>query len=86
MPVSVRLDRETEGLVRRISKSSGRSKSQVIREAIRRLAGEDKMKSGESVYDEISDLVGIVDGGDRNYGARSEEVLREMFHRRRRAR
>jgi predicted DNA-binding protein len=86
MPVSVRLDRETEGLVRRISKRSGRSKSQVIREAIRRLAREDTVNRGESVYDAISDLVGIADGGERNYGARSEEALRAMFHHSRRTR
>jgi len=86
MPVSLRLDRETEGLVRRISKTSGRSKSDVIREAIRRFAHEARVKPGESVYDEISDLVGIVDGGERHYGARSEDVLRAMFHRRRRTR
>ena len=86
MPVSVRLDRETESLVRRISKRSGRSKSQVIREAIRRLAGEDTVDRGESVYDAISDLVGIADGGERHYGARSEEALREMFRHRRKVR
>jgi predicted DNA-binding protein len=42
MPTSVRLDARTEGLVRRLAKKAGRTKSQVIRDAIERLAGADK--------------------------------------------
>lgn len=86
MPVSVRLDRETESLVRQLSRSTGRSKSEVIRYAIRRLAGGDSVKPAESVYEQIADIVGVVRGGKRRYAARSEEVLRTLFARRRRVR
>jgi predicted transcriptional regulator len=83
MPVSVRLDRETEVLVQRISRSTGRSKSEVIRDAIRRLADRDSVKPAESVYEQIADMVGVARGGSRRYAARSEEVLRRLFARRR---
>ncbi len=86
MLVSVRLDQETESLVRHISRSTGRSKSEIIREAIRRLATQNSVKPPETVYDQIADVVGIARGGKRHYAARSEEVLRTLFAGRRRAR
>lgn len=86
MPVSVRLDQETEALVRRISKSTGRSKSEVIRDALRRLATDIPPSSPDTVYDQIADIVGIARGGGRQYAARSEEVLRALFARRRQRR
>jgi len=86
MPMSVRLDRETEALVWRLSRSTRRSKSEVIRDAIRRLGDGDSLKPAQSVYEQIADVVGIARGGKRHYAARSEEVLRRLFARRRRAR
>jgi len=86
MPVSVRLDRQTELLLRRISRTTGRSNSEVIRDAIRRLADEDSVKPAESVYEQIADVVGVARGGNRRYAARSEEVLRTLFARRRKIR
>jgi predicted transcriptional regulator len=86
MPVSVRLDPETETLVRRISRSSRRSKSEVIRDAIRRMATEIPVASPDTVYDQIADIVGIARGGRRHYAGRSEEVLRALFARKRRRR
>ncbi len=86
MPMSVRLDQETDALVRRLSRSTRRSKSEVVRDAIRRLATETPVPARESVFDQIADLVGIARGGKRHYAARSEEVLRAVFARRRRLR
>src|SRR5207302_8876985 len=84
MAMSVRLDPETETLVRRISRSSQRSKSEVIRDAIRRMATEIPVASPDTVYDQIADIFGIARGGRRRYAWRSEEVLRALFARRRR--
>ena len=39
MPVSVRLDAKTERLVNRLARQRGQTKSEVIREAIKVLAG-----------------------------------------------
>ena len=82
MPVSVRLDSESEKILRRIAKRTGRSNSAVIRDAIRQLAESEPTTSGDSVYDRISDLAGIARGGNRQYSGRTEEVLREIFARR----
>ncbi len=35
MPTTVRLDPETESLIKRLAKKTGRTKSQIIRDAIR---------------------------------------------------
>ena len=83
MPTSVRLDQRTEGIVRRIARRTGRTRSQVIREAILRLAEDAEPASRGTVYDRIKDLLGVVRGGPADLGSRSEEYLREMFARRR---
>jgi len=86
MAMSVRLDPETEALVRRISRSSRRSHSEVIRDAIRRMATEIPVASPDTVYDQIVDIIGVARGGRRHYAGRSEEVLRAVFARKRRRR
>lgn len=86
MPVSVRLDQETDALVRRLSRNTRRSKSEVIRDAIRRLATEIPVTSPDTVYDQVADIIGVARGGRRRYAARSEEVLRALFARKRRPR
>lgn len=83
MAFSVRLDHQTEQIVDRIARRTGRTKSDVVRSAIRRLADDEEPPPANSVYDLIADIVGIADGGDRHYAARSEEVLREMLKPRR---
>ncbi len=83
MPTSVRLDAKTEAAVRHLTRRTGRSKSEVIREAILRLSeASGQPAEGGSVYGQIADLVGIVRSGRRNVASRSEEVLREIFARR----
>lgn len=86
MPTSIRLDPGTEQIVRRIAYRTRRTKSEVIRDAIRRLAEDTPAPTGGTVADLVADLVGTVRGGDRHYASRSEEVLRRMFALRRRTR
>lgn len=63
MPTSVRLDPETEVILQRLARRSGRSKSEVLREAVRRMAEEPTEMLGSSgPYALISDLVGIASG------------------------
>ena len=78
MATSVRLDPETQTLIRRLARQTCRTRSDVIREAIRRMAGQIQSLSSKMVYDRVADLVGIARGGDRHYAARSEEVLRAL--------
>ena len=83
MLTSVRLDPETQTLIRRLARQTRRTRSDVIREAIRRMAGQVQLPSSETVYDRVADLVGIARGGDRHYASRSEEVLRALFAKKR---
>lgn len=82
MPTSVRLDRKSEAILQRLARMTGRTKSDIIREAIERLeAYMDESSGSITLYDRIVDLVGIGHGGPRDLAARSEELLRERLGR-----
>jgi len=81
MPTSVRLDPRTETVLRRIVRRTGRTRSEVIREAIHRFVDQSEPTSGATVYDRIKDLLGVARGGPADLGSRSEEYLRGMFAR-----
>lgn len=59
--MSIHLDAETEALLERLLRQSGGSESVVLCEAVHRLTKE-RFRSGEgdSVYEQIADLVGAV--------------------------
>lgn len=87
VPTSIRLDQETESAVRRLARKSGRTKSSIIREAIARMAEEvTRLKPEGTLYDRMTDLVGIGHGGPHDLASRSEEVLRNLFSQRQRRR
>lgn len=84
MPTTVRLDPETESIVQRLARKTGRTKSSIIREAILRMSETDAApKPGGSLYDQIADIVGVGHGGPSDLASRSEEILRDLFARRR---
>ncbi len=87
MPTSVRLDPETESVVRRLARKTGRTKSSIIREAILKMA-EDTIRptSGSTLYDKMADLLGVGHGGPSDLASRSEEILRNVFAQRKRKR
>ena len=61
MPTSVRLDPETELLLRQLARRNGRSKSEIIRDALRRLAqeGAGTPTDEQGTYALIADLIGV---------------------------
>ncbi len=80
MPTSVRLDTETETLLRRLARKSGRTKSDILREAVVRLAEEQEASSSaDSPYALISDLVGIAQGGPPDMARRHKQAFREVL-------
>ena len=85
MPTSVRLDAETESIVSRLARKTGRTKSQVIREAIRMLAKSD-LERGRSrtLYDEIAHLIGCASGGPPDLSEHTGEKFRKLLLDRRR--
>lgn len=67
MPTRVRLDAETESLVNRLAKKTGRTKCQVIRDAIERFAAAaDRPMPTRSAYDACAHVIGIADSGGAN--------------------
>jgi len=79
MPTSVRLDAKTEAVLRRVARRTGRTKSDVLRDAILRMARREDLEPGGSFLARISDLVGIGSGGAPDLARRSEEIFRERL-------
>ena len=79
MPTSVRLDPKTEALLRRIARRTGRTKSDILRDAILRIAGRQDVQPGDSFLDRIGHVVGIGVGGPPDLARRSEQVFKERL-------
>ena len=63
MATTVRLDAETEQLIRRLRRRRATTKSEVIREAIRQLASRELRVEAPRPYDALKRLIGSVDSG-----------------------
>ncbi len=79
MPTSVRLDPKTEAVLRRIARRKGRTKSDILRHAILRMAEREDVEPGSSFLDLIGHLVGIGVGGPADLARRSEQVFKERL-------
>lgn len=87
MAISVRLDPETERLIRRLCRRSRTTKSAVIREAIRHLAERDlRVAEAQRPYTAVKHLIGVADSGGQHLSRRTGEQLTELLLERRRAR
>ena len=84
MPTSVRLDAKTEGLVRGLARKTGRSKSQVIRDAIAQLARSAEARPAQTPYEAMKHLIGSIRGGPPNLSERTGEKFRQLLLARRR--
>lgn len=81
MPFSVRLDRETERRIAQLALSAGRSRSQIVRDAVAAYAADQQRESdrGGTAYDRLKRFVGVVRGGDPTLSRRSEDAFRELL-------
>lgn len=80
MPTSVRLDRKTEAVVRRLARQTRRTKSEVIREAIARMAEQvGGPPRGDSAYAAIEDLLGIAHGGPSDLARRADKAFLDLL-------
>lgn len=88
MVTSVRLDTRTEQALDRMARMTGRTKSDLIREAVQQMtAGASRqLERSPTAYDRLADLIGAVDRGPGARASRGEEILRQMFASRRRPR
>jgi hypothetical protein len=87
MPMSVRLDARTERLLNRLARAKGQTKSEVVRDAIERLAREEASdKAASGPYEAIAHLIGCADSGGAGLSERTGEKFRTLLRERRRAR
>lgn len=85
MPLTVRVDLKTERLLQRLARKRGRTKSEVIRDAIGVLAKEvEAQEATEHPYDTVRDLIGSVQGGQPDLSMRTGEKFRRALADRRR--
>jgi len=83
--LSVRLDRETEGLLGRLAKKKGRRKSDVVREALIALADRESLATEpDRPYQALAHLIGTVRGDRSDLSARTGEAFRRLLAGRRR--
>jgi Arc/MetJ-type ribon-helix-helix transcriptional regulator len=79
---TVRLDVSTEATLKRLSSLRGQTQSEVIRDAIARLADEESEQL--SAYQRLQPYIGVADSGGKqlseNTGKRLREFLEEMSH------
>lgn len=84
MSTRIKLDPPTEELLQRLVRSSGRTESEVIREALHRLTdGAADLAESKSLYDALEDIVGLAADGPEDLAERHNERFREELDRRR---
>ncbi len=87
MPMSVRLDAETERLVNRLARERKRTKSEVVREAITTLAlREAEEKGARSPYQAIAHLLGCADSGGQQLSEATGRKFASLVRKQARAR
>ncbi|BFU96877.1 MAG: hypothetical protein NTNFB02_35990 [Nitrospira sp.] len=85
MPLTVRVDAKTERLLQRLARKRGRTKSEVIRDAIGVLAKQvETQEATQRPYEKLRDLIGSVQGGPSDLSGRAGEAFRDMLSARRR--
>jgi len=78
MPTSVRLDPDTEALLKRLARQSNRSKSEVIRDALHRMTDySSELNERSSPYPSIADLLGVAAGGSATLARNHKRVYRD---------
>jgi len=86
MPTRVRLDPKTERAIRTLARRTGRTQSEVIRDAIRRFAAAElEERRGQTAFDLWKDAIGCAKGGPPDLSARTGERVRSLLRAKRRA-
>ena len=79
MPVSVRLDEETEALLNKTAKTLRTTKTKILIASVQDFCTKTLQEKRERPYDLISDLIGKEYSGDGNLAINAEEILRKRF-------
>jgi Arc/MetJ-type ribon-helix-helix transcriptional regulator len=81
---NVRLDVKTEAALKRLTVKRGQTKSEVIRDAITRLAEEDGERT--TAYQRLQPYIGVIDDAELQLSEDTGRKLREILERKRLAR
>lgn len=79
MPVSVRLDDETEALLNKTAKMLRTTKSRILKASVQDFCKKTIHEKRKKPYDLISDLIGNEYSGDGNLAINAEKILRKRF-------
>jgi Arc/MetJ-type ribon-helix-helix transcriptional regulator len=77
---TVRLDIKTETALKRLTVKRGKTRSEVVHEAITRLADEEEKPL--SAYQRLQAFVGVVDSGGKQLSTETGKRLRELLEER----
>jgi hypothetical protein len=83
MPLSVRLDKETEAMLEETAESLGTSKAWVIKESLGEYCSKVLAQKRKRPYEMIIDIAGRRGSGRGDLSFKSEEILRSAFRRKR---
>lgn len=87
MPFSIRLDPETEAKIRRLTTATGRSKSEVVRDAVAHYAPDTEPPTPErSAFNRLKPFVGVVTTGGAHYSRDTHAKYRTLLRQKHRAR
>ncbi len=84
MPISVRLDKQTEALLEETAEALGTSKAQVIKESLGAYCPKALARNRKRPYELLRDMAGRHGSGLGDLSIRSEQILRDAFRRKQR--
>jgi Arc/MetJ-type ribon-helix-helix transcriptional regulator len=80
MPTTVRLDPETLRLMRRLVRQTGRTKSEIIRDAIRRLGAGDRADAApRTAYEAMEHAIGCWSSGGAGLSEQTGRKFRALL-------
>ncbi len=86
MPVSFRLDASTATKLRRLTAATGRSTSDVVREAVAHYSPEPEAAGTVSAFDRLKPFIGIVGTGGADFSRDTHAKYRAALQRKHRGR
>jgi hypothetical protein len=81
MPFSLRFDAETEALIDRLSRQTGRSRASIVREAVVQYGAAATEKL--SAYDRLEPLIGVIRSGRGDLSRRTGKTFSELLKKQR---
>ena len=79
MPVSVRLDEETEALLNKTAKMLRTTKSKILKASVQDYCKKTLNEKRKKPYDLIADLIGKEKSGNGKLAINAEEILRKRL-------